>query len=267
MGADTKALRIRIKSVDSTLHLTKAMGLVASSKIRRAGQALSDGKAYAASLDALVEALTAGPECKKSRYMAATGTRTCLVVIAGDRGLAGGYNANIFRLMRAYPDAKVYGIGKRACDRFGTAPHSAEHFSGSEAFALAKEICDDFLAGKFDRFGVVYTRYISMMAQEATLSWLLPLTPPQHAKPSGIIFEPSEQEILGAAVPEYIAGKLSAFVRESFLSEVAARRMAMDSASKNAQSMIDNLELSYNRARQGAITQEITEIVAGSGNV
>ena len=266
MGADTKALRIRIKSVDSTLHLTKAMGLVASSKIRRAGQAAQDGKAYAGALDDLVCALTAGPECKKSRYMAAVGERACLVVIAGDRGLAGGYNANIFRTMRAYPDAEVFAIGKRACDRYGKALCSAEHFSGKDAFALAKTICTEFLDGKYDRVGVVYTRYHSMMSQEATVEWLLPLSPPKEATKTGTIYEPDERAILDAAVPEYVAGKIAVFVRESFLSEVAARRMAMDSASKNAQSMIDDLQLSYNRARQGAITQEITEIVAGSGN-
>ena len=105
-----------------------------------------------------------------------------------------------------------------------------------------------------------------MMTQEASVRWLLPLSVPEKKQPGTALFEPDELTVLNAALPEYLAGLLTAAVRESFASEVAARRTAMDSAGKNAQQMIDNLQLQYNRARQGAITQEITEIVAGSGN-
>ena len=119
MGADIKNLRTRIKSVDSTLHLTKAMGLVASSKLRRTGEAMRNAREYEAALDSAMAALTSGSECKRSVYMKSGGSRTRLIVIAGDRGLAGGYNANIFRFMRDYPDAEVIPIGKRACDRYG----------------------------------------------------------------------------------------------------------------------------------------------------
>lgn len=106
MGADIKNLRTRIKSVDSTLHLTKAMGLVASSKLRRTGEAMRNAREYEAALDSAMAALTSGSECKRSVYMKSGGNRTRLIVIAGDRGLAGGYNANIFRFMRDYPDAR-----------------------------------------------------------------------------------------------------------------------------------------------------------------
>ena len=104
-----------------------------------------------------------------------------------------------------------------------------------------------------------------MMTQEAQISWVLPIKRAENAGNVGVIFEPDEMTVLNTAVPEYVAGILIASLRESFASEVAARRMAMDSAGKNAQQMIDSLQLEYNRARQGAITQEITEIVAGSG--
>ena len=104
-----------------------------------------------------------------------------------------------------------------------------------------------------------------MMTQVATLKWVLPLEREQNAKSTPTVFEPDEQTVLDAAVPTYVSGVLMACVRESFASEVAARRMAMDSAGKNAQEMIDRLQLQYNRARQNSITQEITEIVAGSG--
>ena len=265
MGADTKQLRNRIKSVDSTLHLTKAMGLVASSKIRRALEAMNKGREYEEAIRDAIDGLMSSPECQKSPYMRKTkGEKICLVVIAGDRGLAGGYNANIFRALRAYEGAQIIPIGKRACDRFGGETLSAERFDSATAMGLAIDLCRDFSEKKYDKVGILCTRYVSMMSQEAEIRWILPLEPPAEAKNRSVIFEPDEITILNAAVPEYVAGMLVSAVRESFASEVAARRCAMDSAGKNAQQMIDQLQLEYNRARQGAITQEITEIVAGS---
>lgn len=266
MGANIKSLRVRIKSVDSTLHLTRAMGLVASSKIRRATEGMNRTQQYAAAARRVVATLAASPDCRRSPYMQKReGDRTRLIVIAGDRGLAGGYNANVFRLMREYPDATVYPIGKRACERFGEGSASSEHFSAKQALALAASLCDGFVAGEYDRLGIVYTKYESMMTQTASVAWVLPLSADGEGKTGGMIFEPDEETVLNAAVPEYLAGVLVAAVRESFACEVAARRNAMDSAGKNAKEMIDTLQLAYNRARQGAITQEITEIVAGSG--
>ncbi|MBQ3706214.1 MAG: ATP synthase F1 subunit gamma [Clostridia bacterium] len=265
MGADIKSLRTRIRSVDSTLHLTRAMGLVASSKIRRATQNMNKSREYTAAMDEVMDQLRAAPECAKSPYMAARGAGTRLIVIAGDRGLAGGYNANVFRLAATEPDALVIPIGKRACDRFSGGFPSSERFTGEDARKLAEEQCSAFLAGEFGRLGILYTRYQSMMTQVAEIKWVLPLTPEAGGKTVSAVFEPDERTVLDAAVPTCVAGILAACVRESFASEVAARRMAMDSAGKNAQDMIDRLQLQYNRARQNSITQEITEIVAGSG--
>ncbi len=266
MGADIKQLRTRIKSVDSTLHLTKAMGLVASSKIRKATDSMNKGKEYVDALSDTVSLLMSYGECKKTPYAKKhTGDKICLVVIAGDRGLAGGYNANIFRLLKEYGDAKIIPIGKRACERFGGEIRYAERYTYSDALALANEICSDFLEEKIDRFGIVCTNYISLMSQEPVCKWLLPLAEQTNVKGSDAIFEPDELTVLNSVIPEYIAGMIVASVKESFACEVAARRVAMDSAGKNAQEMLDGLALEYNRARQGAITQEITEIVAGSG--
>lgn len=265
MGADTKKLRNRIKSVDSTLHLTKAMGLVASSKIRKSMEAMNKSREYADMIGRVIRNLAVCRECEKSPYMTDRGEfKTCIIVIAGDRGLAGGYNANVFRLARQYPDAEFIAVGKRACDRYG-GNFSAEHFSFAQASVLAKELCRRFTEGEIDRVGIINTKYISMMAQESQISWILPLVREDSAQMKGVIFEPDELSVLNTAVPLYIAGMIVAAVRESFASEVAARRCAMDSAGKNAKQMIDDLQLAYNRARQGAITQEITEIVAGSG--
>ncbi len=266
MGADIKQLRTRIKSVDSTLHLTKAMGLVASSKIRKATDSMNKGKAYAKALEETISQLTAYEECKKTPYMSIHGgNKTCLIVIAGDRGLAGGYNANIFRLLKEYPDAKIIPIGKRACERFGKPIVLTETYSYNHAMVLANDICRDYLSETYDRFGIVCTEYHSLMSQEAYVKWILPLTENSAAKTTNAIFEPDELTVLNAVIPEYIAGIIISCVKESFACEIAARRVAMDSAGKNAQEMIDRLGLEYNRARQGAITQEITEIVAGSG--
>ena len=266
MGANIKQLRTRIKSVDSTLHLTKAMGLVASSKIRRATESMINGQEYANAFKETISLLTAYDECKKTPYMSVRdGERLCLIVIAGDRGLAGGYNANIFRLLREYPDAEIIPIGKRACERFEKPIISAEHFSYSNAIELANAICRDFVEDRFDKFGIVCTKYNSLMSQDAYVQWLLPLTSGDKEKNLTAIFEPDELTVLNSVVPDYIASMIISCVKESFACEVAARRIAMDSAEKNAREMIENLELEYNRARQSAITQEITEIVAGSG--
>ena len=268
MSGNTKTLKLRIKSVDSTLHLTKAMGLVASSKMRKANLAMNAGRQYETAVQSVVDLLTSVPECAKSPFMCEykDGGKTCLIVIAGDRGLAGGYNANVFRTVRDFDDAEIIPIGKRACERYGKPVVSSEKFYAADAFKLAKELCEQFEKGEFHRLGIVTTNYISMMTQTPTVKWVLPLTKNENAKSTAAVFEPDERTIFDIAVPEYLSGIIVSCVRESFASEVAARRMAMDSAGKNAQQMIDELQLEYNRARQGAITQEITEIVAGAGN-
>ena len=267
MSGNTKTLKLRIKSVDSTLHLTKAMGLVASSKMRKANLAMNAGRQYESAVQNVVDLLTAVPECQNSPFMRETsGKKTKLIVIAGDRGLAGGYNANVFRTVREMDEAEIIPIGKRACERYGKDIVSSEKFYAADAFKLAKELCEQFISGEFDRLGIVTTNYVSMMTQTPVVKWILPLKRSENAQTTAAVFEPDERTILDIAVPEYLSGVIVACVRESFASEVAARRMAMDSAGKNAQEMIDELMLEYNRARQGAITQEITEIVAGAGN-
>lgn len=271
MAGNTKALRIRIKSVTSTQQLTKAMGLVASSKIRRANEAMFKGRDYSAALDKALDILTSDRDCLKSPYMQERDTgRVRFIIIAGDRGLAGGYNANIFRLAAEltaeYPDSEFIPIGKRACERYGQPIISSERYSFESAAELADALCSDFAEGKFDKLGIISTKYISMMSQEACIKWILPFKKSDKENTASAIFEPDQITVLNNVAREYVSGMITVSVRESFASEVAARRMAMDSAGKNASEMIDKLQLEYNRARQGAITQEITEIVAGSGN-
>ncbi len=265
MGADIKKLRGRIKSVDSTLHLTKAMGLVASSKIRGATLKMNSSKSYLDAICQAVEMLVTSFECEKSPYMQKRETnKTLMIIVAGDRGLAGGYNANVFRMAKEiHPDC-IIPIGKRSCDRYKGELRLAEKFSVEDAFNLSKDICERFSKGEFDRVGILCTKYVSIMSQEAQIKWILPLERKETKEKHSILFEPDELTILNSSVFEYVAAQIVASVRESYASEVAARRFAMDSAGKNAQQMLDDLCIKYNRARQGAITQEITEIVAGS---
>ena len=296
MPEDIKSLRTRIKSFDSTLHLTGAMGLVASSKIKRACDAMYASREFADGISEITMALAASPECRKSPYFGIakketgnTGdesdanaqdepSKTRLIVIAGDRGLCGGYNANVFRTIRTMEYYEIKPIGKRSYDKYHQAEPedgkedseeenylSSEHYSYEEALEEAKICCKDFLEGRIDKVLVVYNKYVSIMSQEPRVFQLLPLEKDTGAKELGGISEPSADVLLEELVPEYFACKLYALVRESFACEVAARRMAMDSAKKNAQQMIDDLKLEYNRARQSTITQEITEIVSGAG--
>jgi F-type H+-transporting ATPase subunit gamma len=269
MAGNTKEIRNRIKSVSSTRQLTKAMELVASSKIRRASEAMLQGREYLASLQRIVAHLASDRECMSGPYMKVReGGRTRIVVIAGDRGLAGGYNANVFRLAAQFPEAEFIPVGKRACERYGAETNSSERFSFEDARAMAEKLCSDFEEEKYDRLYVLFTEYHSVMTQEPALLPVLPFEAKEDdfdGGQSAAIFEPDAVTVLNHTARELVAGMITACVRESFASEVAARRMAMDSAGKNAKQMIDSLQLEYNRARQGAITQEITEIVAGSG--
>jgi len=265
VGGDIKQLRGRIRSVDSTLHLTKAMGLVASSKLRRAMEAMQASRTHTEALSATARTLSAFPTCRRSVFLTEReGGRTLLAVIAGDRGMAGGYNAGVFRLLSETPHDEVIAIGRRACDRLGTQARSAERFPYAEARELAETICRRFAAGEIDRFVILSTRYDSMLSQTPELIPVLPLLGDGEAG-GDALFEPSPEAVLNALIPQYVAGMLYGAVRESFACEVAARRVAMDNAGKNATEMIEALTLQYNRARQSAITQEITEIVAGSG--
>ena len=266
MGLDIKSLKNRIKSVDSTLHLTKAMGLVASAKIRSASVSMGKSGEYAKALDNTVSMLASNKSCEKSEYMrCGENGKICLIAIAGDRGLAGGYNSNLFKLVESQNANRIIPIGKRTCERYGQNQVKTETFSYTDAIAIAKEICHDFKNGKYEKIGIVSTKYISMMSQNPEIEWILPLRKTEKKSKADILYEPDERTVLEMVIEEYIAGKIVAAARESFTCEVVARRFAMDNAGKNAGEMIDNLKLQYNRARQGAITQEITEIVAGSG--
>ncbi len=277
-GASMKAIKLRIKSVESTMQITKAMQLVATSKLRRAKERMENSRPYAAiSREAIMAAVA---QCVDPQIPFVTPRevkKRCYVVIAGERGLAGGYNANVFKAVAAHAEGTPYCVlplGRKAIDKFEhmgvpLLDDTLDHVEGlgmSRCYRLIQQLIAGYQNGDFDEVFLVYTSFRSMMNQEVEVEQLIPIEKPQTQAPRNVvtIYEPSPEEMLEEVVPDFLAGRLYSAACDSFASEVSARRNAMDSATKNAGEMIGDLRLKYNRARQGAITQEITEIVAGA---
>ena len=275
-GVSTKEIKTRIRSMESTKQITKAMEMVAASKLRRAQAQVISSRPYFEILYTTIQNILSQNQEKESVYLKERAVKKSLyVVIAGDRGLAGGYNSNILKLVTAQmevKDALVLPIGKKAMDYFRShkvsmlsdAYGSAEDISVGDCFTIAKLLCKAYLAADVDEIYLAYTRFDSVLSQTATAMQLLPLQAEAKASQSIIEYEPDAETVLGTIIPEYLGGIFYGALCESRASEQAARRTAMDSATQNAEEMIADLSLQFNRARQAAITQEITEIVAGS---
>ena len=278
-GVSTKEIKGRIRSMESTKQITKAMEMVAASKLRRAQAQVLASRPYFEILYATIHDIASADRELLSVYLKERPVnRSLFVVIAGDRGLAGGYNSNVLKLTLAQmegKDAVVLPIGKKAVEFFKsrnvpilTAHYAqAEDLSMSDCFSIAKQLCKDFKAGQFDEIQLSYTNFVSVLQQTPSVLKMLPLIHQKttSGKPGNLVlYEPDCETVFNAIIPEYLGGVLYGALCESRASEQAARRTAMDSATQNAEEMIDQLSLQFNRARQAAITQEITEIVAGS---
>ncbi|MDO5325252.1 MAG: ATP synthase F1 subunit gamma [Clostridia bacterium] len=278
-GSSMKAIKLRIKSVESTMQITKAMQLVATSKLRRAKERMEKSKPYATiSRATLMEAVAQCDPLNTPFLTARQVKKRCYVVIAGERGLAGGYNANVFKAQAAHAGETPYcvlPVGKKAIEKFERLHvkllnNALEHVEGlgvSTCYRLAQQLLEGYQNEDFDEAFLIYTNFQSMMSQEVCIDQLLPiqkLNAEEEHRNVVTIYEPSPAELLETVMPDYLAGRLYSAACDSFASEVSARRNAMDSATKNAGEMISDLRLKFNRARQGAITQEITEIVAGA---
>ena len=274
-GAGMRDVKRRIKSVESTMQITKAMELVASSKMRRAKERALGVRPYFNAIYDTVARLAGVTRDSDSVYTRRREVKNSLfIVIAGDRGLAGGYNSNVCK------NASVITIGKKSQEHYAKRqwpvladyPGVAETMKISDTHEIVDFLLDAFRSGKADEVFLCYTEFVSPLQQEAKCIPLLPLSfeRRENAEAGAHVlteYDPSPEAVLNAVVPEYLYGVLYGAVVESYCSEQSARRMAMEAASDNAGEMIENLNLSYNRARQAAITQEITEIVAGSGEV
>lgn len=282
-GANTKEIKHRIKSVESTRQITKAMELVASSKLRKAKERAEKSAPYFKLLyNTICEIGASGTDEAEfdSVYTEKRELKSSLyIVIAGDRGLAGGYNSNVFKTAQSEfskKNASVIPIGKKACEYFKKRDYPiaaefeeiGEYIDFEISSDIARAAVEEYLSFRADEIYVIYTEFISPLVQQTKVSRLLPFSPEQGGKPDKprelTLYEPSAGEVFDRIIPEYISGFILGAVIESFASEQGARRTAMESANDNAQQMIDELRLKFNRARQGAITQEISEIVSGA---
>ena len=277
-GVSTKDIKNRIRSMESTKQITKAMEMVAASKLRHAQAQVLNARPYFEILSSTIDEIVENNTDFSSPYLTRRpGKKALYVVIAGDRGLAGGYNSNILKMVMAEladKEATVLPIGKKAVDFFRSrkVPVFTESYieaagvSIGDCFSISKLLSKAYLSGEFDEIHVAYTTFVSVLSQTPAARQLLPLerSGSDSAANSDILYEPGATEVFDAIIPEYLGGVLYGALCESRASEQAARRTAMDSATQNAEDMIADLSLKFNQARQAAITQEITEIVAGS---
>lgn len=273
----TKEIKNRIRSMESTKQITRAMEMVATSKLRQAQVQVSASRPYfEILLDTIRDIVSSGSGGESPYLTQRPVKRTAFVVIAGDRGLAGGYNSNLLKTAMdamADKDAVVLPVGKKMVDFFrarqvptltGEGTNAAD-VSVGDCFSMAKQLCKAYLRGEIDEIVVVYTKFVSVLSQVPEILRLLPLAEDAtETSKVEMLYEPSCEEVLQAIVPEYLGGVLYGALCESRAAEQAARRTAMNAATQNAEEMIADLSLKFNQARQAAITQEITEIVAGS---
>ena len=277
-GVSTKDIKNRIRSMESTKQITKAMEMVAASKLRHAQAQVLNARPYFEILSSTIDEIVENNTDFSSPYLTRRpGNKALYVVIAGDRGLAGGYNSNILKMVMAQiggKEATVLPIGKKAVDFFRSRQVpvftesyiEASNVTIGDCFSISKLLAKAYLRREFDEIYVAYTNFISVLSQTPATRQLLPLerTGSDQAVNRDILYEPGAIEVFDAIIPEYLGGVLYSTLCESRASEQAARRTAMDSATQNAEDMIADLSLKFNQARQAAITQEITEIVAGS---
>ncbi len=274
--AGMKEIKARIKSVESTMQITKAMELVATSKLRRAKENVERTRPFYQILEgAIGEIFAASSDIESDWLLPRDVKKTLFIVFAGDRGLAGGYNSNVFKVaaeLAKDTDAVWLPIGKKSLEHmrhkkreiYSDGFEYAADQGVGRMLALGSLVADGYKNGEFDRVVMVYTQFVSMMTQRVVYEELLPLSVCKSEASGTMETDCDSVEMLDKIVPDYIGGILYSALCESLASESGARRAAMNSANKNAEEMIGTLMLKYNRARQAVITQEITEIVSGA---
>ena len=277
-----KEIKTRIKSVESTKQITKAMELVSSSKFRKAKERAESARPYFNTLYNTVQDIAKNTSNSRNVFLKERKVNNvCYIVIAGDRGLAGGYNSNILKAVIAHNKlgtGKVITVGKKAKESLSKRGYevidyieSVEKCVYEDANRVAQTAMEAYKNGEVDELNLVYTEFISALSQEPKIVKLLPVTidntnTEKEVKKgkAAVQYLPSADAVLGYVLPKYVSGSVYGAIAESFASEQAARRTAMESATDNANEMISKLELVYNRARQAAVTQEISEIVGGA---
>ena len=283
--ANLKEIRNRISSVGSTMQITSAMKMVSAAKLKRAQDAVTQMRPYAGKLREILENLSASLDLSENAYAEQREANKILIVgITSNRGLCGGFNNNIIKRVGtliaedyAGKDVSVLCLGKKIKDVYKRTPHfyanekieNMEDVYADLRFELvaqvAEEIMAQFLNKSFDKVVLVYNRFINAATQAIETEQFLPIVPTASNAESGdYIFEPSKMDIVEDLLPKSMKLQLYKAIRDSFAAEHGARMTAMHKATDNATDLRNQLKLTYNKARQAAITGEILEIVGGA---
>ena len=283
--ASMRDIKRRKGSIQSTQQITKAMKLVSTVKLQRAKQRAEESKSYFDLMYETVTSVLARTTGLNHPYLqGGESGKKAVIAITSNRGLAGGYNSNIVKLVRdggfSADDTAIYAIGKKGRDAlarqgYQIAIDGSDVMEGptyADAIAISKEVLQAFKDGEVGEIYLAYTRFKNTVVHEPRILKLLPVEVPnvqgetQEAK-AVMNFEPNDEEALNQIIPKYMTSLIYGGLIEAVGSEKGARMQAMDSATNNAEEMINKLSLQYNRARQGAITQELTEIIAGANAI
>jgi F-type H+-transporting ATPase subunit gamma len=283
--ANLKEIRNRISSVGSTMQITSAMKMVSAAKLKRAQDAVTQMRPYAGKLREILENLSATLDLSENAYAEQREVKKVLIVgITSNRGLCGGFNNNIIKRVGALiaddysgKEVSVLCLGKKIKDVYKRTPNfyhnekleSMEDIYADLRFELVAQVADEimaqFLNKSFDKVVIVYNRFVNAAAQIVETEQFLPIVPSAAEAESGdYIFEQPKIEIVEDLLPKSMKLQLYKAIRDSFASEHGARMTAMHKATDNAKELQKNLKLSYNKARQAAITNEILEIVGGA---
>jgi F-type H+-transporting ATPase subunit gamma len=282
-----KSIKKRIGSVKNTRQITKAMKMVSAAKLRRAQENVMAARPYAKKMGEVLERLAQNVEQDCSPLLQQRPKeKGLLIVVTSDRGLCGGFNANICkaadRFLKekkgAFSELTVMTLGRKGFDFLKNRHTVRKNYANIQsnlnyqtAALIAREVIEGFVAEEYDEVYILFNAFRSVMSQDITLEKLLPITPPVTADeetiPPQYIYEPSEGALLAELLPKHIEVQVFKALLESLAAEHGARMTAMDSASKNASEMISKLTLQYNRARQAAITKELMEIISGAESV
>lgn len=283
--ASLRDIKGRIKSIDSTKKITSAMNLVATSKLNKSKEAALKTRPFFNKIISTMHSIAGNAKGQGSPFLKPNGCdKTAYITLSGDKGLCGGYNSNICKLTIANIKDKekshLIVVGRKGIDQFRHRGYEVAKgitdISEAPTYQDAKDIADEisrmYLAGEVGEVYLSYTKFKSSIQQEPEIIKLLPLDMNDVEKPESseskepgdlLIYEPSPEEVLGYIIPQYIGQVIYGALCESAASENGARMSAMDSATENAEEIQAKLSIEYNRARQAAITQELTEIVAG----
>lgn len=269
-------IKNRIKSVDSTKKITKAMQLVAASKLQKCKNKMEENREYAKYLSETVASILSSIDSKEHKFLKKNDSDATLrIIYTSDMGLCGAYNANIFKLIKSInkPEDKYIILGSRGAN---WANHNdidvvyAEENLSEEDYDIISKIALEALTlytkGEVGSIEVVYTQFVNAVTFKPVIVKLLPVESPEKVESSNVetIFEPAGDMILDDLIPMYFKSVLFSYWLETKTSEQASRQTAMENATDNAEELRDSLELEFNKARQAAITQEITEIVGGA---